>query len=82
MPEIEDETAYIKGPGTRVICCVDSTDEEDLANGHLIAASPDLLEALESCVELLSGLPTLNGWAGLATLENAKDVVDKTKRDA
>ncbi len=39
---------------------------------------PDLRKALEACVEVMEKLPTLDGIAGLAVLENARDVLKRT----
>jgi len=32
----------------RILAVIDRADEQDIANAHLIAAAPDLLEALEA----------------------------------
>lgn len=71
------------------ICCTKEDGDYDIchvgngptspANARLIAAAPELLEALENCIELLSVLPTLGGFGGLAILEHAKEVSDKAK---
>lgn len=44
--------------------------------GALIAAAPELLDALQSCEQLLSGMDSL-GFSGLALLENARDALAK-----
>lgn len=56
--EALDEDAWVTGPdrGAPVICDlvprrIGVLTDEDMANGDLIAAAPDLLEALEMCAQ-------------------------------
>jgi len=44
-------------------------------NAALFAVSRKMLEALKHCVNIMEEVPTLNGFAGLAVLENAKEVI-------
>ena len=53
--------------------------DEGRANAILMTKAHKLYEALDPCIELLQELPTLNGFAGLAVLEYAKDVRDETR---
>ena len=39
----------------------------------------ELVAALEACVDVMQEFPTLNGFCGLAALENAKQVLVKAK---
>lgn len=54
--------------------------EEDRANGRLIAAAPELLEALKSVVDQLEGIgiPDWHGAEGLC-LESAKAAIAKAE---
>ncbi len=54
----------------------------DMEQSRMNRADSDkavLREALQACVDLMVELPTLNGFVGLAVLENAKDVLERTK---
>ncbi len=48
-----------------------------------LKAKADLFDelevALKACVNVMTDLPTLNGWGGLAVLENAKSLLSKCK---
>ena len=50
--------------------------EEEYANAKLIAAAPDLLEALQLCEEFMSLLPS-TGFDGLARIEGARAAINK-----
>lgn len=49
---------------------------EQLANARLIAAAPELLEALQLCEEFMSYLPS-TGFDGLARIEGAREAIKK-----
>lgn len=49
---------------------------ETRANAHLIAAAPELLEALQLCEEFMSLLPS-TGFDGLARIEGARAAIAK-----
>jgi hypothetical protein len=58
---------------------IDSGDTESIANAHLIAAAPDLLDLLEAAVARVQlaneeGNPILSAWLpdALSTLRKAK----------
>jgi len=50
-----------------------------LANAHLIAAAPAMLEALEDCVESLSRLPDINGAYRVTCLQQARAAIAQAK---
>lgn len=56
------------------ICFVDGE-----SNAHLISASPDLLEALESLINALDDLPPIQGKKVLKAYLNAKKVLKRAK---
>ncbi len=60
----------LNNPGGRVIAALDSNDEQDAANAHLIAAAPDLLAALTALVRL--PLDTGNVEAALRAIAKAE----------
>ncbi len=45
------------------------------ADARLVATSPKMLEALDACIDLLSSLQNIGGFAGLAVVEHARSVV-------
>lgn len=53
--------------------------QEHEANAQLIAAAPELHVALRQCVSLLQSAPTLGGFAGLAVLTDALEVLAKVE---
>jgi len=50
-------------------------------NATLFAASLKMLEALKHCVNIMEEVSTLNGFAGLAVLENAREVIKTATGD-
>lgn len=50
--------------------------DETRANARLIAAAPELLEALQLCEEFMSQLPS-TGFDGLARIEFARTAINK-----
>ena len=50
--------------------------KETRANAQLIAAAPELLEALQLCEEFMSQLPS-TGFDGLARVEGARKAITK-----
>ncbi|CAB4156064.1 hypothetical protein UFOVP673_37 [uncultured Caudovirales phage] len=62
-----DETPGIDDSGVK-----GNTEEEALANAHLIAAAPDLLEALEKCAAVI-GAPQEGHWATDDEVNDAYD---------
>lgn len=50
--------------------------KETRANAQLIAAAPELLEALQLCEEFMSQLPS-TGFDGLARIEGARKAITK-----
>jgi len=61
----------LKGAGLRA-------GDEVAANARLIAAAPDLLEALGNCVSLLSAY-TNDDAVGIVILEQARSAIAKAK---
>lgn len=64
-----DGGAFFLSPGVLVTNFTDGTlwgDELDQANAHLIAAAPDLLEALHQCLGTLKALDAEYGYAAEA----------------
>ena len=53
-----------------------SMDKETIRDYTLIAAAPDLLEALQLCEEFMAGLPS-TGFDGLARIELARAAISK-----
>lgn len=79
------------GPQPSGTCGIrDNTDgskyEEHEANSNLIAAAPDMLEALEECVHILRTIPLLADGnlesMTEAACNMAQDVIAKAKKDA
>jgi hypothetical protein len=58
----------------------DDSDEESRANAHLIAAAPELLEALESVVSQLEGHVLHNG--DVSAINTAYAAIAKAKGEA
>lgn len=52
---------------------------EVAANAHLISSAPDLLSALEDCVESLSRLPDTDGAYRVTCLQQARAAIAKAK---
>ena len=71
-----------KNGSLNAICCADEkhgtkrTDEELHANAYLIAAAPDLLEALKLCAGVCAG-EGLNKSSLIHALENARAAIKK-----
>lgn len=61
--------------GEYFVALVDHCSEQK-ANSNLIAAAPDLLEALQLCEEFMSLLPS-TGFDGLARIEGARAAIAK-----
>lgn len=80
VPATEDNWAYILSQGTRIIACVDSVDAEDRATGKLIAAAPELLEALEDLVDACeSASGSMDYNYGEFDLEAAREAIKKAR---
>lgn len=62
--------------GCIYICDIKGRSDEHLANARLIAAAPELLEALQLCEEFMSLLPS-TGFDGLARIEGARAAITK-----
>lgn len=70
------ETKSGKGGYTR-ICQITPRDQK--ANAHLIAAAPDMLEALESMLSIISESNGISGWhlnGNIATWGEFQVVID------
>lgn len=55
--------------------------DEMLANAHLIAAAPELLEALEKCVDRMIKAQDVTGYPHVTAILEAKDAIRKAKGD-
>ena len=53
-----------------------------IPDAHLIAAAPDLYEALEACAETLSRMHNIGGFYGLAILDNARAALARARGEA
>lgn len=53
--------------------------DEMLANAHLIAAAPDLLDALENCVARMIEAQEASGYPHAITILEAQDAIRKAK---
>lgn len=74
----DDEECWVElddnEPGHAIVAVVEEQDES-VANAHLIAAAPDLLEALKAAKQFLSidisRGPASNGWVNTVDMVNA-----------
>lgn len=77
----------VHGPGEYgfIICDLqaDGYDEKtQKANASLIAAAPDLLEALEGVTDMAADMIPSMGFAGLALIEAARAAIAKARGEA
>lgn len=75
----ELSTLEVRDKDGDLVVDVDSGDfmkEKSAELGQLIATAPELLAALQSCEEFLSGMESL-GFAGLALVENSRLAISK-----
>ena len=68
--------------GSRYIACIggsDDTVDEQKANAHLIAASPELLEALEDVTDRLDWLNSDDNARIMEATDKARSAIAKAK---
>lgn len=65
-----------------LICTVEcQSGEQDKANAHLIASAPDLLAALEMCLDTIQG-KVINGRTGLFAQDAARAAIARAKGES
>lgn len=80
----DDGSIWVRPLRGNVICDLIARDtcnpatEEDMANANLIAAAPELLEALKRIVE---DLPAKRDWLDPAVERAAKEAIRKAKSE-
>jgi hypothetical protein len=80
---IDPHCIYIE-PKVAVVERSVSSPEVDLANAHLIAAAPDLLEALELCRSELAAMKSEIGFRGttIDVINTADAAIARARGDA
>ena len=79
---IEFHSERVFAAGSRYIACIggsDDTVEEQKANAHLIAAVPDLLEALEDVTDRLDWLNSDDNARIMEATDKARSAIAKAK---
>ena len=66
-----DGVDEVKAPGGRVVVTIWNGSEEDEANARLIAAAPDMLEALQAAWNCIGELPPTQARVEVAQLIRA-----------
>jgi len=73
-PDVYIATIADEDDEGRIVC-----EDEQIANGKLIAAAPDLLAALEQCLPLIDAYRRNSGGDGDLSAMNARAAIKKAR---